>query len=78
MASRLRRYVRGALWHIGYGWGPRIMSELRKRWILLSHPHANIVFEGPVQGDRGTNWQKWCLVSRSWVPYCSTASAVAD
>lgn len=24
------------------------MSELRKRWILLSHPHANIVFEGPV------------------------------
>jgi len=44
----LRRYVRAALWHIGYGWGPRLMSELRKRWILLSHPHANIVFEGPV------------------------------
>jgi acetyltransferase-like isoleucine patch superfamily enzyme len=46
--SVLRRYVRAALWHIGYGWGPRLMSELRKRWILLSHPHANIVFEGPV------------------------------
>jgi len=48
MPSRLRRYVRGGLWRIGYGWGPRIMSELRKRWVLLSHPHANIVFEGPV------------------------------
>jgi acetyltransferase-like isoleucine patch superfamily enzyme len=24
------------------------MSELRKRWIVLSHPHATIIFEGPV------------------------------
>jgi acetyltransferase-like isoleucine patch superfamily enzyme len=24
------------------------MSELRKRWVLFRHPHANIVFQGPV------------------------------
>jgi acetyltransferase-like isoleucine patch superfamily enzyme len=36
------------LYELGYGWGPRLRSELRKRWILLSHRHANIVFEGPV------------------------------
>lgn len=36
------------LYEIGYGWGPRLMSGIRKRWILLSHPHANIRFEGPV------------------------------
>jgi len=24
------------------------MSELRKRWVLLSHPHATVRFEGPV------------------------------
>jgi len=24
------------------------MSELRKRWVLLRHPHADIRFEGPV------------------------------
>lgn len=31
-----------------YGWGPRLMSEIRRRWILFTHPHANIIFEGPV------------------------------
>ena len=45
---RLRRSVNGQLYAIGYGWGPRLRSEIRKRWILLSHPHANIRFEGPV------------------------------
>lgn len=44
IARRLRRLPK----QIGYGWGPRLMSELRKRWVLLRHPHANIVFEGPV------------------------------
>jgi acetyltransferase-like isoleucine patch superfamily enzyme len=33
---------------IGYGPGPRLMSELRKRWVLLRHPHADIRFDGPV------------------------------
>lgn len=29
---------------VGYGWGPRLLSALRKRWVLFRHPHANIVF----------------------------------
>jgi acetyltransferase-like isoleucine patch superfamily enzyme len=33
---------------IGYQSGPRLMSELRKRWVLLRHPHADIRFDGPV------------------------------
>ena len=31
---------------IGYVVGPRLMSELRKRWVLFRHPHADIRF-GP-------------------------------
>src|SRR5256885_16543872 len=46
--TRLRNLLKRQIYEIGYGWGPRLMSELRKRWILLSHRHANIVFEGPV------------------------------
>lgn len=33
---------------IGYVKGPRLMSWLRKRWVLLRHAHANVVFRGPV------------------------------
>lgn len=33
---------------IGYRKGPRLMSELRKRWVLFRNPHATIHFEGPV------------------------------
>ena len=29
---------------IGYGRGPRLMSALRKRWVLFRHPHATIQF----------------------------------
>jgi len=29
---------------LGYVHGPRLMSELRRRWVLLRHPHANIRF----------------------------------
>ncbi len=36
------------LHRLTYAIGPRLMSELRKRWVLLRHPRANIVFEGPV------------------------------
>ena len=31
-----------------YHLGPRIMSELRKRWVIFRHPLATIRFEGPV------------------------------
>jgi acetyltransferase-like isoleucine patch superfamily enzyme len=30
--------------HLGYRHGPRLMSALRKRWVLLRHPHADIRF----------------------------------
>lgn len=42
MVARLvwRRSVRG----IGYHLGPRLMSALRKRWVLLRNPHATIRF----------------------------------
>jgi acetyltransferase-like isoleucine patch superfamily enzyme len=30
------------------GPGPRLMSWLRRRWVLFRHPHARIVFQGPV------------------------------
>ena len=33
---------------LGYVWGPRVASALRKRWVLLRNPHATIRFEGPV------------------------------
>ena len=32
----------------GYYRGPRLMSWLRKRWVLLRNPQADIRFEGPV------------------------------
>lgn len=47
LLGRLRREG-GLRRQIYYGAGPRLMSWLRKRWILFCHPHANIVFEGPV------------------------------
>ena len=38
--------VRGFLhWlpmRLGYVWGPRLMSRLRRRWVYLRHPHANL------------------------------------
>jgi acetyltransferase-like isoleucine patch superfamily enzyme len=33
---------------LGYLWGPRLMSALRKQWVLLRHRHVDIRFEGPV------------------------------
>jgi acetyltransferase-like isoleucine patch superfamily enzyme len=49
----VRRVARGGLrrlrhlpvW-VGYGWGPRLMSDLRRRWVLFRNPHADIRF-GP-------------------------------
>lgn len=36
-------------WHrVIYGWGPRVASRLRKRWVLMKHPFADIRFEEPV------------------------------
>ena len=40
--------LRAMIFEASYGWGPQLMSALRKRWVLFRHPHANIVFQGPV------------------------------
>ena len=46
--ARLRRRLRWAAFGSSYGWGPRLMSELRRQWVVFRHPNATIVFEGPV------------------------------
>jgi acetyltransferase-like isoleucine patch superfamily enzyme len=38
----LRRLAR----RVRYGRGPMLMSELRRRWLLFTHPHVDIRFEG--------------------------------
>ena len=40
----IRSFVRWLPARLGYGVGPRVMSWLRKRWVLLRHPHAEIRF----------------------------------
>ena len=47
LAAKARKLSRLPAW-IGYRKGPMIMSALRKRWVLLRNPHAEIRFEGPV------------------------------
>jgi acetyltransferase-like isoleucine patch superfamily enzyme len=44
--QRMRRLARELPRAIGYYRGPLLMSWLRKRWVLLRHPHADIRFEG--------------------------------
>jgi acetyltransferase-like isoleucine patch superfamily enzyme len=39
---RLRNVLRELPRAIGYRRGPRFMSALRRRWVLLRHPHADI------------------------------------
>jgi acetyltransferase-like isoleucine patch superfamily enzyme len=47
-AGRARWEVRDLPRRLGYELGPRLASALRRRWVLLRHPHADIRFEGPV------------------------------
>src|SRR5918992_2799691 len=44
----LRALLGKQVYELGYGWGPRLMSAIRKRWILFQHRHADVRFEGPV------------------------------
>ena len=46
LRTRLRNVYRSQVHELHYGWGPRLMSALRKRWIVFSNPQANISF-GP-------------------------------
>jgi acetyltransferase-like isoleucine patch superfamily enzyme len=48
LLKRLGGQARKAQRNVGYAWGPRLLSSLRKRRVLLQHPHATIIFEGPV------------------------------
>jgi acetyltransferase-like isoleucine patch superfamily enzyme len=41
---RLKAWVHELPRQLGYHRGPRLMSWLRKRWVLLRHPHANVSF----------------------------------
>ena len=40
----IRRVLRELPYELGYRRGPRLMSALRKRWVRLRHPKANIQF----------------------------------
>jgi acetyltransferase-like isoleucine patch superfamily enzyme len=40
----LGRAYRAVPRRLGYVWGPRLMSAIRKRWVLIRHPHADIRF----------------------------------
>src|SRR4051812_1932039 len=44
---------RGLPRRLGYVWGPRMMSALRKRWVLIRHPHADIRFGKHVYAGPG-------------------------
>jgi acetyltransferase-like isoleucine patch superfamily enzyme len=44
LPQRARDYLRYLPLKIGYYLGPRVMSELRKRWVLARHPHGNVRF----------------------------------
>jgi acetyltransferase-like isoleucine patch superfamily enzyme len=43
----LRRLHRALVWRSYHRW-PLVASELRRRWLLLRHPHVDFRFEGPV------------------------------
>src|SRR5919205_819657 len=42
--AELRRSLRWLPARLGYERGPLLMSWLRKRWVLLRHPHADVRF----------------------------------
>jgi acetyltransferase-like isoleucine patch superfamily enzyme len=51
--ARARDFLKYAPLKIGYTHGPRLMSWLRKRWVLLRHPHATIRFGANVYAGPG-------------------------
>lgn len=46
--GRVRSLLRALPRRLGYELGPRLMSELRRRWVLLRHPGADIRFGSDV------------------------------
>ena len=53
MGSPPGRALGGHAQQIEYGWGPSVLSELRKAWVIFRHPHTNLVFKGRVHIGRG-------------------------
>ena len=45
---RLSNEVNDLPRRIGYGFGPRWLSSMRRAWVLLRHRHADVRFLGPV------------------------------
>ena len=53
LRDRVKGKARGAVVKLGYSTGPRLMSALRKRWVILRNPQATIVFgKGTFLGPR--------------------------
>ena len=46
LPPRLRAFIYELPRQLGYRSGPRVMSKLRKLWVVARHPHAKIRFEG--------------------------------
>jgi acetyltransferase-like isoleucine patch superfamily enzyme len=42
MLEELRLKLRWTPFALGYKYGPRLMSRLRRAWVLLRHPHATL------------------------------------
>jgi acetyltransferase-like isoleucine patch superfamily enzyme len=42
VVKRLAEKLRWLPHKLGYRWGPLLASRIRRRWVLLRHPHANI------------------------------------
>ena len=48
LVKRIVAPLRALAFATTYGRGPRLMSALRKRWVIFRHPQARIEFRGPV------------------------------
>ncbi len=48
VAARAKRLLRRVTVQLGYEHAPRLMSRLRKRWVLIRNPQATIRFQEPV------------------------------
>jgi len=55
LRAALERFWRRLMRKLVYFWGPRLASELRKRWVIFKNPHAEISFAGPCRLGPGFN-----------------------
>ena len=55
LRGEARRFWQRLMRKLVYFWGPRLTSELRKRWVIFKNPHAEISFAGPCRLGPGFN-----------------------